>query len=160
MALLAFAFPVLAQAGVPNYTDTPPDPGGGVEIQERSEPPAHSSNTDGGGSGSVPGDSTERSGAGSSKGESSGPGSGPQGSGEGSDRGTSEGSQGDGSGGKQAALDGTPTGASSSEDDSSPLIPILIAIAVLAAISIGVVLMRQRRESDDEPGVPASPKAG
>jgi cytoskeletal protein RodZ len=41
---------------------------------------------------------------------------------------------------------------------SSPLLPILIAIAVLAAISIGAVMLRQRRRR----GVPvksASPKA-
>lgn len=39
---------------------------------------------------------------------------------------------------------------------SSPLIPILIVIAVLAAVSIGVVLMRQRRQG---PRSPVSPKA-
>jgi cobalamin biosynthesis Mg chelatase CobN len=38
---------------------------------------------------------------------------------------------------------------------SSPLVPILIAIAVLAAISIGAVLWRQRRN----PGAPVSPNA-
>lgn len=41
---------------------------------------------------------------------------------------------------------------------SSPLVPILIAIAVLAAITIGVVMMRQRRGSQ-APSSPASPKA-
>jgi MYXO-CTERM domain-containing protein len=30
---------------------------------------------------------------------------------------------------------------------SSPLVPILIAVAVLAAISVGAVLVRQRRGS-------------
>ncbi|HET8814696.1 MAG TPA: hypothetical protein VFM51_07040 [Solirubrobacterales bacterium] len=44
----------------------------------------------------------------------------------------------------------------SGDDGSSPLIPILIAIAVLAAISVGVVVMRQRRK----PGSTFEPKAG
>jgi hypothetical protein len=39
-------------------------------------------------------------------------------------------------------------------------VPILVAIAVLAAISIGVVMMRQRRQRDDGLDSPASaPKA-
>ena len=41
---------------------------------------------------------------------------------------------------------------------SSPLVPILIAIVVLAAISIAVVIYRQKRQSDGQPGSP-SPKA-
>ena len=53
------------------------------------------------------------------------------------------------------------TAASSEADDggSSPLIPVLIAIAVLAGISLAVVLIRQRRQGDDSPGEPASSKA-
>lgn len=43
-----------------------------------------------------------------------------------------------------------------SEGSSSPLVPILIAIAVLAAISIGAFYYRQRRQGDDSP---ISPKA-
>lgn len=47
--------------------------------------------------------------------------------------------------------------ASSTEDDSSsPLVPILIAIAVLAAISIGAFYYRQRRQGA---GSSVSPKA-
>ncbi len=34
------------------------------------------------------------------------------------------------------------------DDSSSPLVPILIALAVLAAISVGAVLFRQRRGDD------------
>jgi hypothetical protein len=45
---------------------------------------------------------------------------------------------------------------SSAEEGSSPLVPILIAIAVLAAISIGAFYYRQRRQG---PGSPVSPKA-
>ena len=36
----------------------------------------------------------------------------------------------------------------SSDDGSSPLVPILIAAAVLAAISIGALMIRQRRQRD------------
>lgn len=41
--------------------------------------------------------------------------------------------------------------ASSSSGGSSPVVPILIAVAILAAISIGVVLYRQRK-GDSGPG--------
>jgi hypothetical protein len=47
--------------------------------------------------------------------------------------------------------------ASSDDDGSSPLVPILIAIAVLAAISAAAVTMRNKRQS--KPGAPVSPKA-
>lgn len=43
-----------------------------------------------------------------------------------------------------------------SDDGSSPLVPILIAIVVLAAISIGAYYYRQRRQGADSP---VSPKA-
>ena len=43
---------------------------------------------------------------------------------------------------------------SSSDGGSSPLIPILIAIAVLAALSAGVVMMRNKRQG--KPGAPVS----
>lgn len=49
---------------------------------------------------------------------------------------------------------------SGSSGGSSPLVPILIAIAVLAAISIGVVIYRQRRQGSGGSGSPVSPKAG
>jgi hypothetical protein len=42
---------------------------------------------------------------------------------------------------------------------SSPLVPILIAIAALAAISIGVVMMRARRQRDGRGGASVSPEA-
>lgn len=49
--------------------------------------------------------------------------------------------------------------ASSHDSGSSPLLPILLAILALAAISIGAVLMKQRRQRDAS-GQPISPKAG
>ncbi|HEY7951042.1 MAG TPA: hypothetical protein VID51_09455 [Solirubrobacterales bacterium] len=50
--------------------------------------------------------------------------------------------------------------ASQSSDDgsSSPLVPILIGIALLAAISIAVVMVRQRRQQGGST-TPAAPKA-
>lgn len=49
------------------------------------------------------------------------------------------------SGGNLQAAQALPTTTDSSGDSSSPLVPILIALAVLAAISVGAVLYRQRR---------------
>lgn len=46
--------------------------------------------------------------------------------------------------------------ATSEDESSSPLVPILIAIAVLAAISIGAFYYRQRRQGA---GSSVSPKA-
>jgi hypothetical protein len=42
---------------------------------------------------------------------------------------------------------GEPKSSVSESGGSSPLVPILIAVAVLAAISVGAVLVRQRRGS-------------
>ena len=53
---------------------------------------------------------------------------------------------------------GVKTSKSSEGGGSSPLVPILIAIAVLAAISIGVVMIRQRRQRRG-PSATASPEA-
>jgi cobalamin biosynthesis Mg chelatase CobN len=60
---------------------------------------------------------------------------------------------GEGDGQSQA---GEKTSAVSEGDSSSPLVPILIAIVVLAAISIGAYYYRQRRQ---DPGSSVSPKA-
>ena len=56
---------------------------------------------------------------------------------------------------------GTAQGQNASHSDggSSPLVPILIAIAVLAAISIGAVIYRQRRQGSGGTGSPVSPNA-
>jgi len=43
---------------------------------------------------------------------------------------------------------------------SSPLVPILIALAVLAAISIGVFVLRQRRSGSSGGGKLSAPRAG
>jgi cobalamin biosynthesis Mg chelatase CobN len=85
------------------------------------------------------------------------------GAGGGSDDGGKGGAAGKKAGEEKAGNGATPIdhnlAASSEDDDSSPLVPILIALAVLAAISVGVVAMRRKRE-DADPGAPASHEAG
>lgn len=54
---------------------------------------------------------------------------------------------------------GTPASQSSSGSSSSPLIPILIGIVVLAAISVGAVMYRQRRQQRGPTASSPSPKA-
>jgi cobalamin biosynthesis Mg chelatase CobN len=87
--------------------------------------------------------------------------------GTGTGQGTQASGGGDGqqAGGSQSAGDvsgaqSLPTKSSSvdaaSDDGSSPLVPILIAVAVLAAISIGAFYYRQRRQG---PGSTVSPNA-
>ncbi|MBN9624430.1 MAG: hypothetical protein J0H06_16055 [Actinobacteria bacterium] len=67
--------------------------------------------------------------------------------------------------GEQQDLGGNSTGTpaaskSSSSGGSSPLVPILIVLVVLAAISIGVVLYRQRKSSGPgQDGRVSSPNA-
>lgn len=55
---------------------------------------------------------------------------------------------------------GSATNAKSDDDGSSPLVPILIAIAVLAAISVAAFVIRQRRHRADGGTPSVSPKAG
>jgi cobalamin biosynthesis Mg chelatase CobN len=62
----------------------------------------------------------------------------------------------EGSIGESKDLGSTASGqnvaAKSDDGGSSPVVPILIAVVVLAAISIGVVLYRQRKSGQDGPG--------
>jgi cobalamin biosynthesis Mg chelatase CobN len=163
IALALLCFPVLAQAedssGV-QYSDSIPKAEGENTPTHQSHrgTPAKSSSTDQDGGASAP-SSTKGSGAsgGSSEGESK-----PSSAGgikDDNSDGTGQGSPGGGGQAKaqpdaQSAAGTAP--AHSSDDGSSPLIPILIAILVLAAISVGVVMYRQRRGPD---AGAASPKA-
>jgi hypothetical protein len=167
LVLVAFAcFPVVAHAGseVPEYeTDVPTTTG-------HKHPPTHSDNPPGSDQ------SHSNGGAGVSNAGGSGPGSGSS-SGDSSSGGpvahasdnpgtANGGGNGQGSQGKGATADDGAAGltqgqpvnseASSSDGGSSPLVPILIAVAVLAAISIGAVVIRQKRQ---RPGSPFSPEA-
>jgi cobalamin biosynthesis Mg chelatase CobN len=163
-ALLAFAcFPVFALAedssGI-QYSDAPPT----VTGKKTSEPPARASET-GGGTGSAgksatgPGSSRDNSSDGdSSSDETGGVGAGKGG---GSGKGNPNGSAADAGGkvGKGSPAPGSTLIAEDSADGgSSPLVPILIALAVLAAVSIGVVAAKRRRQ-DPGAGSSVSPEA-
>lgn len=128
------------------------------------------SNKDSGAKSSQTGGATAPSDAGESNessSESSSEGGGAAGNpGSGGDGGSGQSSPGNGSKGDANQAGNQQPGASqqgqqaraetAADDSSSPLVPILIAIAVLAAISIGVILYRQRRQ---RPGTSVSPKA-
>jgi cobalamin biosynthesis Mg chelatase CobN len=166
LAVLAIAcFPGLAQAeendGIQYEPDVPTVPNhessnnpsknksGGTNAPSESENEASKSDTP---SGAVPGgndDSGQGGGTPSGQSNQAGGGDGQK---------ARNGSQ--DSGGEVNAAKTLPVASAPATDDgdSSPLVPILIAIAVLAAISIGYFLYRQRRQG---PGSPvSSPKAG
>lgn len=159
-ALLAFAvFSPLAVAAdsseVPEYTDAPPP------IPKKSPPqkaPDGKDRADGGNQSSTSPGSPED---GSSEDESKRRDESGAGAGSKNDDGGGKGGQGDPAAQKSEPGD-KPIGSVGSEpishDDSSPLVPILIALAVLAAISIGIVTMRRRRQ-DADPGSSVSPGA-
>jgi cobalamin biosynthesis Mg chelatase CobN len=156
LALLAFGcFPVLAHADSSGlqYQDAPPTVTGGT-VNDGNDPSAGSSGSSGSSGGGAEGGSAAD---GSSKGSSGAAKNGGNGSDKGSQGKDLEGSVG---GGQPLGSEAAP--AASGEDDggSSPLVPILIAILVLAAVSIGAVMYRRRRGSTPEPGSPVSPEAG
>jgi hypothetical protein len=167
LALLAFAcFPILAQASesvgpvyetevptVNGHTTPPTHSGGGTPAHSSSGGnPSSTGSTPSNGSGSGSGGNPSSANSNPSTGEGGGTGSGGQGNG----------STANGKGGNQqvSSLSNGQQASSqkSADDSSSPLIPILIAIAVLAAISIGVVVVRQRRQRGSS-GAQVSPKA-
>lgn len=162
-ALLAFALvPGLAVAqdssGI-QYSDAPPTVPGKTSDKE----PASRSSTGGGGDGSD--QSSTRSGSTADGKAKDGAGEEQGGGGAAGNDDGKGGAAGGRDGGEKSAANGAgslgadPLGASADDGGSSPLVPILIALAVLAAISVGVVAMRKRRE-DVDPGAPASPEAG
>jgi hypothetical protein len=153
-ALLAFAlFPVAAGAdssGV-QYSDAPPTATG---KEPPSEAPAKSSKSHNGGvsnpsntsksQDSHSSDDQSSSGSTTSKSDAGPPSSDNPGSnGPGQQSSPGQGSQGHQA---QSQSPGSESGSSKSDGGgSSPLVPVLVAIAVLAAISIGTVMLRQRR---------------
>jgi hypothetical protein len=165
LALLAFAcFPVLAQAEV-QYEDAPqkitvPPPKKPVH---HSEPKANKSTSpesggsQGGGGGGNTGSGGGGSGSGGSPSTSNPSTAGGNGNGQGNPGKAPTGAQKGGSVQQAKALK-APTTSSSSNGGSSPLVPILIAIAVLAAISVGIVVMRQRGQGGDDGPAVSSPE--
>jgi len=164
LALLAFAlFPVAASADSAGaeYQNAVPTPYGGTHkaptvVGGGEEDDAHASKEGGGTGGTGPGSDGGSSGGGNADTPAT------QGSGDGKDGNGSTTSQ-HPNGGKDAAekkisnLEEVPSPSADSDDSgSSPLVPILIVIALLAAISVGVVVWQRRR--GDTP--PITPKAG
>jgi len=161
-ALLAcLCFPVFALAEDSSeieYRDAPPSVPG-----KKSDGSSASSSGDGGGVG-APGKSSTTpgdSGGGSSQDGSSADKSG--GAAGGKDGGGGPGGAAKDPAGKAGLGPGQaigPEGAPiSHESSSSPLVPILIALAILAAISIGFVALKRRRQGSDR-GSAVSPEAG
>jgi len=157
-ALLAFAFfPAVSNAedssGI-QYSDAPPTVPGKETRDSLGNSSSSGRETDGSGQSSTRSGSTKggKSGGRSSGDESGGAAAGGGKGGSGSNSGEQRGDTG---GQPLKAIDATPT---SDDGGSSPLIAILIAIAVLAAISIGAVAMR-RRGRDSDPGASVSPEA-
>jgi hypothetical protein len=162
LALLALAcFPVLAQAEESSgtvYETAVPGPTGN-KSPDKSNPGAQASK---GGGATAPGstnpgnpgsESSDESSAGTNPSTGGGTGNGQGSPGKGSTAGEGQG------GGQQGLSNGQPVNTpASSDDSSSPLVPILLAIAVLAAISVGAVVLRQRRQRRS-PGAQVSPKA-
>jgi cobalamin biosynthesis Mg chelatase CobN len=167
LAVLAIAcFPGLAQAeensGIQYETDVPTVPShessnipsknksGGTNAPSESESEASSSGTPSGGN----------SGGGDDSGQGGGTPSGQGNQAEGGDAQKAKNGSQDSAGNINTAqpLEVAPAAGTDSDGGSSPLVPILIAVAVLAAISVGYFLYRQRRQG---PGSPvSSPKAG
>ena len=180
LALLALAcLPVFAQASsIPQYEDSVPKATGGGGSNDGSsggsqaEPPAKKSNTSGGattptntgggGGGGGGNNAVSGSAEGNPNSNSQPQGKADGGSGSGQQGSPANATSGQKNGNAQKPVQTTSEGTPKSDDGgSSPLVPILIAIFVLAAITLAVVLIRQRRQGDstDEPGAPASPEA-
>jgi cobalamin biosynthesis Mg chelatase CobN len=106
-----------------------------------------------GGTGTEPeGEGQKPSGEGSSKEGGGNPPTKGGGGGGGNNAGGGNGGGGQPEGGVGEAEPVSQSAAESSSGGSSPVVPILIAVAVLAAISIGVVLYRQRKSDQDTDG--------
>jgi cobalamin biosynthesis Mg chelatase CobN len=165
LAVLAMAFPGLAQAEesnsgiqyesevptVPSHESIPPAKHhNGSNTQSEAENEATGSGTpNGGGNGGNGGSNT---GGGAHNGQSK----------QGSPGGNGSGHDGSKSAGGERLSESKPVANSQPAEDSgssSPLVPILIAIAVLAAISVGAFYYRQRRQEGDSPDSSVSPKA-
>jgi hypothetical protein len=166
IALALACFPVLAQAECTSsscvqYTDAiPKAEGGNTPTHHHPQTPAKASNT-GNGGGAEPSHSPGSKEAGRSE-EGSSPKEGAVAPGQGGGN-TGQSSPGTSAkGGAEKAMhpgnQSVPTSKSTDGGGSSPLVPILIAIAVFAAISVAAVMVRQRRQRRG-PTATASPEA-
>jgi hypothetical protein len=171
LALVLFVVPAQAEectsSSCVQYNPSLPSAEGGHTTKPHQQTPAKASKT-GSGGGTAPSNPT--GGGGSNGVEETGESeSSPEKGGvaPGHDGGSGQGKPGGSAnpGAKQVAHSPTQTasGQPASHSDnggSSPLVPILIAIAVLAAISVAVVMIRQRRQRNSGgPTAAASPEA-
>jgi cobalamin biosynthesis Mg chelatase CobN len=165
LALLAFAlFPVAASADSAGaeYQNAVPTPYGGTHKAPTvvgggdEEDKAHASK-EGGGTGGTGSGSDGGSSEGGDAGTPAGQGPGGDKGGNGSTNSQHQNGGKDAANNKVANFEEVPSPNAESDDGgSSPLVPILIVIALLAAISVGVVVWQRRR--GDTP--PITPKAG
>ena len=156
LALLAFAcFPVLAQADSAGAQYNPGinGPGGHPEENKKIAKKSESPNN-GGASAPVESDSgsTESGGGAYTEAPSSGSGGGAA-TAQKNDAGTGQGKPENGStpaakANVQQTAPASSKAPASDDDGSSPLLPILIGVLVLAAISVGAFVIRQRRQRD------------
>jgi cobalamin biosynthesis Mg chelatase CobN len=172
--LLVAALPALAQAedssGVQYETEHfesgAKKPKNGAQPETGSEPSAHASKNPGGHQETMPSEGGSEETKEGSGGAAPGNGNGGGGGGEGNGKPAKEAGSANPAG-NEASISAekpvsTQTGqpaSHSSGGGSSPLVPILIAVAVLAAISIGAVIYRQRRQGNGGSGSPVSPNA-
>jgi cobalamin biosynthesis Mg chelatase CobN len=169
IALLALAcFPVFAHAecvssSCVQYTEAIPKPEGEHTSSPGQKTPAKSSSTDDGGAvaPNQPNEPKSSGDSGESESSSNGGGAAANGKGGGTGQGSPAGSA---TGKDQSPVQhgnqpkGTPI-TQSSDSGSSPLVPILIGIVILAAVSVGAVMYRQRRQRRGPTASAPSPKA-
>jgi cobalamin biosynthesis Mg chelatase CobN len=166
VALLTLALTPALAAAIPQYEEAIQGPcGSSCNPPQHHEGAAHSSKSPDAGGSTAPSETGSHAGEGEkSPGAAGGSGSNPSGGGgegvQAQDNGSADAnpSAGGDAGSKSASLSPTISNASSDDGGSSPLVPILIVVAVLAAISLGVVWYRQRKQRPGTPSV--SPKAG
>jgi cobalamin biosynthesis Mg chelatase CobN len=171
LALVLFAVPAQAEectsSSCVQYNPSLPSAEGGHTAKPHQQTPAKASKTgDGGGtspsnpSGSGGSNEVDETGESESSPEKGGAVPGHDG---GSGQGKPGGSANPGAEQTAQSPSQTASGKPASHSDdggSSPLVPILIAIAVLAAISVAVVMIRQRRQRNSGgPSAAASPEA-
>jgi hypothetical protein len=155
-------FPSLAVAdnsGIQYETDVPTVPNSGSSNIPSKNSDGSSSSNDSGpeATGSnTPGGASPGGGGGTGTGDGAGTGQGNQATGGGDGQASNGSDRAGGSIGDAQSLQTVNSTANEADDGSSPLVPILIAVAVLAAISIGAYYYRQRRQ---DPGSTVSPKA-
>ena len=145
-----------ADSGELQYTDAPPTVTG--NNPPKSGGPSANKSASHNGAAQAPQGNSGSSNPHSSEGGHPGGGS-PPGSGSGGGQNGGGENHGHGSKAGSKTSGGSKPASTKNSSGSSPLVPILIAILVLAAVSLGAVTIRQRRRRGSS-GASVSPKAG